>query len=114
MPQLLGNNLNEAPRGVHKFVKCDNDTVISDCLTHNDREWQKTEYTYYDNGKMKEEGKYENGKLDGVCKYYNEGQLIAVATYQDGIEVVPYHEINNNGQQIGLEADHNEKKDIKK
>ena len=41
---------------------------------------------YYDNGVLKEEGSYKNDKLDGVLKrYYKSGKLKAEEVYQDNL-----------------------------
>lgn len=40
--------------------------------------------TYHDNGVLKEEGLYKEDKLDGILKRYSkDGKLIAEETYQD-------------------------------
>jgi len=40
---------------------------------------------YYDNGMLKSERYYKDGKLDGSCRFYTEtGKLWATEDYKDG------------------------------
>lgn len=42
--------------------------------------------TYYENGVLKEEGHYKEDKLEGILKRYSrDGKLIAEETYQDNL-----------------------------
>lgn len=42
--------------------------------------------SYHENGRMKEQGSYRNGKLDGLWKQYTDtGALLTRATFHNGI-----------------------------
>ncbi len=43
--------------------------------------------TFYDNGQLESEAKYENGKMEGPYKeYYENGQIRADAVYKDNVQ----------------------------
>lgn len=60
---------------VKTYEKINGDTVL------------KAEKRYYDNGKLKIEGSYKDGKRSGKwVSYYRNGNVWAEATYRDGKE----------------------------
>jgi antitoxin component YwqK of YwqJK toxin-antitoxin module len=59
----------------------------------------KQHKTYYDNGKVEEEGQYKNDKTHGTWKYYyNDGQLYAIENYDEGVKVGEWVSYYENGQ----------------
>ena len=60
---------------------------------------------YYENGQIKEEGNYKDGKLDGKLTYYNkDGSIKEVYEYKDGKldGLNTYYNINENGEILSL------------
>ena len=50
-----------------------------------DKEVRVAEKHYYDNGKLKMEGNFENGKRTGIWKaYFNNGQLQSEGVFENG------------------------------
>ena len=67
---------------MRKYV-VDDDTLI---ISPNSRKpYSGRVFSLYDNGRTKEEGKYRNGKQDGLTTHWNEnGQKSVEETYKDG------------------------------
>ena len=76
--------------------------------------YSQIETIYYDNGQLKEEKTFQNGKIEGVCKfYYEDGQLQFEGKFKNGKKdgqqrwwyengQLEYEEYYNHGQKEGV------------
>jgi antitoxin component YwqK of YwqJK toxin-antitoxin module len=74
--------------GIKKDVwtsRNENGQKLSDKIYNNGFEIERTEWSYYENGKKKFEENYKDGKKDGLMTiWWPNGQLYSEETWKDG------------------------------